>query len=129
MSDNTMAEALRLQRAAAVDGFDWQNSNELWDKLAEEIGELKAAETPEHREEELGDVLFMVVNLARHLGVDPNLGLSRTNRKFQTRYAHVLAHADQLSPIGHPQRIVQMETLWQEAKKLEKCLAKADSYS
>lgn len=128
MSNDAFDEALRLQRNASVEGFDWSHPEDLWDKLAEEIGELREAVGHAHRQEELGDILFMVVNLARHLGVDPARGLESTNRKFHQRYAHVMAHAAQLPPLGDPERLVQMEILWQEAKRLEKKPRTADSY-
>src|SRR3546814_18219502 len=72
MNAEPLHEALRLQRDAAELGFDWRQLDELWDKLAEEIAELQQAtgEGPARIEDELGDVLFMAVNLARHLGVD-----------------------------------------------------------
>ena len=72
MSTEPLHEALRLQRDAAALGFDWRQLDELWGKLAEEIAELRQAtrEGPARIEDELGDVLFMAVNLARHLGVD-----------------------------------------------------------
>lgn len=113
-------EALNLQRAAAAEGFDWDDPAALWDKLAEEIAELREARGAAHREEELGDLLFMAVNLARHLGVEPARALHGANEKFGRRYAHVVAHATALPGLGDPARLVQMEVLWQEAKALEK---------
>jgi uncharacterized protein YabN with tetrapyrrole methylase and pyrophosphatase domain len=114
-----LAEALRLQREAAVEGFDWTNPQELWDKLAEEIGELREAGDAAGRREELGDLLFMVVNLSRHLGVDPAAALAEANAKFSRRYALILEHLAELPPLGDPARLEQMERLWQQAKALE----------
>jgi uncharacterized protein YabN with tetrapyrrole methylase and pyrophosphatase domain len=114
------AEARAMQAAAAEQGFDWDDPQGLWDKLAEEIGELREATDPAHRQEELGDLLFMIANIARHLGLDPVAALASANAKFRRRYGHVAAHLDQLPPLGDPQRIVAMEARWQQAKQLER---------
>jgi uncharacterized protein YabN with tetrapyrrole methylase and pyrophosphatase domain len=115
-----LAEALRLQREAAAEGFDWTDAAGLWDKLAEEIGELKGAVHAADRAEELGDLLFMVVNLSRHLGVDPAAALEAANAKFRRRYGYILEHLHELPPRGAPGRLDRMEALWQRAKALEK---------
>lgn len=114
-----LAEALRLQLDAAAEGFDWNDPAGLWDKLAEEIAELRGAVTAAGRAEELGDLLFMVVNLSRHLGIDPAAALAAASAKFSRRYAHVAAHIEGLPPLGDAARLERMEDLWQEAKKLE----------
>ena len=122
MSEEPLATALRLQQEAAALGFDWREVGELWDKLGEEIGELQAAigEGPAAITDELGDLLFMAVNLARHLGVDPACALASSNAKFRRRFAHICAHRDRLPPLGDPARLDAMEALWQDAKRLEK---------
>lgn len=117
-----LAQALQQQREAAALGFDWRHVDELWDKLAEEIGELKDATaiSRDAVEDELGDLLFMAVNIARHLGVDAATALARSNAKFARRFAHICAHLERLPPPGDPQRLDAMEALWQEAKRFEK---------
>jgi uncharacterized protein YabN with tetrapyrrole methylase and pyrophosphatase domain len=117
-----LAESLKIQVAAARLGFDWRELAELWAKLAEEIGELQQAisEGPERVEDELGDLLFMVVNLARHLGTDPGRALTRASSKFSSRFDFILKNIEQVPPIGHPQRLDAMEALWQQAKRFEK---------
>ena len=122
MSAEPLAAALQLQREAAVLGFDWREVDELWAKLAEEIGELQAAipEGPAAIEDELGDLLFMAVNLARHLGVDLASALASSNAKFTRRFAHICAQLEHLPPLGDPARLDAMEALWQDAKRLEK---------
>ncbi|MGH8507020.1 MAG: MazG nucleotide pyrophosphohydrolase domain-containing protein [Stenotrophobium sp.] len=117
-----LTEALNIQHAAAKLGFDWRESAELWDKLAEEIGELQQAVTqgPERMSDELGDLLFMVVNLARHLAIDPVLALNQANNKFNNRFNHILNNIDKMPENGHPQRLEAMERFWQEAKYLER---------
>lgn len=122
LSEEPLQVAWRLQRDAAGLGFDWRHLGELWDKLAEEIAELKqaAGESRDAAEGELGDLLFMAVNLARHLHVDPAQALARTNAKFVSRFSHVKTRIENLPPIGDPLRLEIMEALWQEAKRLEK---------
>lgn len=115
-------EALRIQLEAAQLGFDWRETQELWDKLAEEVDELKAATAQGHDRirDELGDLLFMAVNLARHLEVDVGQALAGANDKFKRRFGHVLAHRDRLPPLGDPGRLDAMERYWQEAKQAER---------
>ncbi|HZP13379.1 MAG TPA: MazG nucleotide pyrophosphohydrolase domain-containing protein [Nevskiaceae bacterium] len=113
-------DALALQRTAAREGFDWRRARDLWPKLAEEIGELRDARSAAQRREELGDLLFMLVNLARHLDVDPSAALRGANRKFTRRYAFIRRHFDQLPPRGDRRRLDAMEALWQEAKRKER---------
>ncbi len=122
MSANPLSEALRLQLEAAELEFDWRHLDELWDKLAEEVGELKeaAGQGRDRSEDELGDLLFMAVNLARHLGVDAERALARTNAKFERRFGHVLKHLADLPPPGDPRRLDEMEKYWQQAKQAER---------
>lgn len=110
-----------IQHQAAAHGFDWRALSELWGKLAEEIGELREAVTqgPDRVRDELGDLLFMAVNLARHLHVDPAEALTQANVKFNRRFAHILRHLEQLPAMGDPQRLDAMEALWQDAKRQE----------
>ncbi|HEX4870746.1 MAG TPA: MazG nucleotide pyrophosphohydrolase domain-containing protein [Nevskiaceae bacterium] len=122
MSGDPLAEAEAVQRAAAREGFDWPDAAPIWDKLAEEIAELRAAlaESPERRRDELGDLLFAVVNLARHLGVDPGEALRGCTARFGRRFAHVIAEPERLPPPGDPARLEAMERRWQQAKRLER---------
>lgn len=115
-----LADALRIQRAAAELGFDWREVSELWAKLDEEIVELQQAmaEGPARMQDELGDLLFMVVNLARHLGVDPVAALQQANGKFNFRFAHIEKNIESLPPMGDARRLDAMEALWQQAKRL-----------
>ena len=113
-----LREARRLQQAAARRGFDWPKGDPaLWGKLLEEIRELRAVAGNRRRsEEELGDLLFMVVNLSRHLKVDARRALARAMKKFSRRFGYVMKHAAQLPPLGDKRRLAAMEKLWQEAK-------------
>ena len=121
-----MLEASKLGSRAAKVGFDWPNTDGLFDKLEEEIAELKAElSEQEHTatsaaEEELGDVLFTAINLARHLKIDPESALRSCNAKFRRRFAAMEAaagHADALAALTPS----QLEELWSQAKnKLSK---------
>ncbi|MDN5872903.1 MAG: MazG family protein, partial [Sinobacteraceae bacterium] len=86
-----LAHAQKRQADAAEQGFDWPDLDGVWAKLAEEIAELQAAGNQAQRCEELGDLMFMVVNLARHLDVEPAAALAAASDKFERRFAHVMA--------------------------------------
>ena len=113
------------QKAAGV-GFDWPNAERVLDKLDEEAGELRqaiadhaATGAPEAREalsEELGDLLFTVVNLARKLDVDPGSALARTNLKFRRRFHHIEQRLRQQERTLNDADLAEMEALWEEAK-------------
>lgn len=106
------------ERAARV-RFDWADASGVMEKVREELAELTAAATPEERETELGDLLFAVVNLARHLGVEAEAALRRANRRFATRFRSLERLAAQrgldLAHLG----IEGLEALWQEVKRTE----------
>ena len=115
-----MTEAMRIQDAAAAVGFDWNHVDELWAKLQEEIAELREAsqQGAARSRDDLGDLLFTALNIARPLRVDPAQALSQANDKFARRFAHVLAHRAQWDAITPPARLDAMERLWVEAKRL-----------
>jgi MazG family protein len=115
-----LVRASKLSAKAARTGFDWKSVDDVVEKLREELTELEMARVtsrPEAIAEEIGDLLFVVVNLARHLGVDPELALNGTNQKFVNRFRHVEKRlaADKRSP--SESNLEEMEALWQEAKK------------
>jgi len=110
-----LVEAQHISSKAASVGFDWENPEQVLDKLDEELRELteaRAAGTREEMEGEIGDLLFVIVNLARKIKVDPEQALRKTNAKFRKRFAHVEGRGG-FSPGS---TIQQMEALWQEAK-------------
>lgn len=117
--------AYRLGQKAAGIGFDWDSTEAVRAKVAEELGELdhetandqagKSAGATARVEEELGDVLFAVANLARHLKVDPERALAAANRKFRRRFAAMEA---ELGP-GGEHRMKELERLWERAKGRE----------
>lgn len=114
-----LRDSLALQRDAAALGFDWNHADELWAKLAEEIGELKDARTQGEARvlDEFGDLLFVAINLSRHLGVDPARALAHANAKFRRRFAVVMAGRAQWDTLQGPSRLDAMEQLWRQAKR------------
>lgn len=113
----------KLQKKAAKSGFDWASLDDIWPKVDEELAELRHAVSSGHAEaieDELGDVLFAVVNLARRLKVDPGVALTRTNAKFTRRFKHV---EKSMKAAGIPMtqdNLATMDRYWDEAKKMEK---------
>jgi MazG family protein len=114
-----LMEARQIASRAAGAGFDWKNVDEVLDKLREELAELDGARqngSLEGIQDEIGDLLFVIVNIARFLKVDPEQALRGTNAKFRRRFAHVEQglEAQGKSPKEAP--VEEMERLWQEAK-------------
>jgi len=115
-----LKRAHKIQKRAAKVGFDWDNVSQVWDKVAEEQQEVidaAKADDPEHLEEELGDLLFALVNLTRHYGVDADLALRKANHKFSRRFRRVEDLAS--SPLDQ-YSLDELEALWQQAKELVK---------
>ena len=118
-----LLRAMKLQKRAARVGFDWPATTQVLDKLQEEAAELVAARetlSQDEIEDEMGDLLFVMANLARHLGVDPEQALRRTNAKFTRRFGAV---EDALAQQGRrPQdaTLEEMDALWDAAKAREK---------
>lgn len=116
-----LLRAYKIQKKAAKKGFDWKDTEGPWSKIQEEIAELKEAsltKTKDEIEKELGDVLFSVVNLARHLDVDPNLALASTNQKFMKRFAYVEEKMELSGEQMNPENLEIMDKFWDESKKL-----------
>ena len=114
-----LTRAHKLTAKAAKVGFDWPHVDFVYDKLAEEINELKEA-TQEHQAEELGDILFVLANLARHLGVDPEAAVRGANNKFERRFAHIETTLAAKGRDFRDSNLEEMDALWDEAKKLER---------
>jgi len=118
-----LTRAVKLQKRAARVGFDWDTINEVWEKLEEELSELKAAFAlkveRDKVEEELGDLLFCCVNLARHLTLDPEQALRRTNAKFERRFGYIEARVREsrreLTQVG----LKELDAYWEAAKRDE----------
>jgi ATP diphosphatase len=119
-----MTRALKLQKRAARVGFDWDRPETILDKLAEEAHEIAEEirlDAPHDRlEDEMGDVLFVCVNLARKLNVDPERALKRANAKFERRFRHIETELKAAGRSPQAATLDEMEALWQSAKTLEK---------
>ncbi len=118
-------EATKLGSRAAKVGFDWPHANGILDKLEEEVRELRdeveaAAGAPRRIEEELGDVLFTVMNLARRLDVDPEAALRGSNRRFRERFARIEALRPEGDGATTPAAAEEWERLWAAAKEMER---------
>lgn len=111
-----IARADKIQRRAATVGFDWPEAAPVFDKVAEELNELRGAVDAEARTNELGDLLFAVVNLARHLGLDPEAALARANDRFVRRFRRLeeLAAARRIDLRSAD--LATLDRLWDEAK-------------
>ncbi|QGP78428.1 nucleoside triphosphate pyrophosphohydrolase [Sphingobium sp. CAP-1] len=112
-----LLRAEKLQKRAARTGFDWPDMVGVIDKIAEELDEVRAAGTADEREEEVGDLIFAVVNLARHLKVDPETALRKANAKFDRRFRSM---EDMAGPDFAGLSLDDKEGLWQRAKRQEK---------
>ena len=115
-----LTRAEKLQRRASSIGFDWNNAHLVVEKIAEEAREVAEAKDQAEREEEVGDLLFVVANLARHLKVDPEAALRAANAKFTRRFRHIEARLAEGGIQPGAASLEAMEALWQEAKALEK---------
>ncbi len=117
-----LPRAYKLQKKAARVGFDWPDLAGVFDKIAEELDELKAAaqDTPDRRREELGDLLFAVANAARFLDVDPEEALAQANRKFVERFRHIEERLAASGKTFDQTNLAEMEAWWTEAKALER---------
>lgn len=118
----SLIKAERIQEKAAHVGFDWQNRDDVWQKVREEMAEVERELTEGHevdREKEFGDLLFAVVNAARLYGVRPDNALEKTNRKFIARFNHIELEAKLEGRRINDLTLNEMEELWNEAKRLK----------
>lgn len=115
----SLVKALRMQDKAAQVGFDWENKNQVWEKVEEELNEFKTASNAKDREEEFGDLLFSLINYARFENINPDDALEKTNQKFKKRFEYIEAKAEaknlDLKSLG----LRQMDEWWVEAKNLK----------
>ncbi len=116
-----MVKASRIQDKVAGVGFDWEEPQQVFEKLQEELGELQDeinANDQEKIEAEFGDVLFSMINYARFLKVDPESALERTNKKFIKRFQYLESKASTLGKNLSDMTLGEMDVFWEEAKKL-----------
>lgn len=118
----SLIKAYRIQDKARNVGFDWEKKEDVWDKVGEELDELKAElvrEDKENSTKELGDFLFSVINAARLYKLNPDNALEHTNQKFISRFTYVEQQAKILGKELKSMTLEEMDNLWNEAKKIE----------
>lgn len=116
-----LVKASRIQEKVAGVGFDWEHSDQVWDKVEEEIGELKEEIKNNNQdaiEDEFGDVLFSLINYARFLNINPDNALERTNKKFVKRFKYLEKKAKGLQKSLSDMTLAEMDFYWEEAKNL-----------
>lgn len=116
-----MIKADRIQEKAANVGFDWERPEQVWDKVREEMTEFEetvAEKSPEKMEEEMGDLLFSVINAARLYKINPENALEKTNKKFIKRFNYLEQRAHEMGKELRDMTLAEMDAIWEEAKKL-----------
>ena len=118
-----MVKAIRMQEKARGVGFDWDDKEQVWEKLQEEIGELKHeidSNAPHSKiEDEFGDILFALINYSRFIGVNPEDALEKTNRKFLRRFTFMEEKISEEGLVINELNLSQLDVYWNMAKKLE----------
>ena len=118
-----LVKAYRIQEKVRGVGFDWEKPEQVWDKVLEELDELKTeVETSadkEKMENELGDLIFALINYARFIDVNPEDALEKTNRKFIKRFQYLESKANEIGKSLHDMSLKEMDVFWEEAKKKE----------
>jgi ATP diphosphatase len=117
-----LIRAMELQRKASSVGFDWNDPRAVLQKIREEADEIEAAldgGDADHLADETGDLLFALVNLARHVGADPEMALRRTNAKFERRFAYIERALAAQGRSLEAASLEEMDALWNEAKRRE----------
>ncbi len=118
----SMVKAMRMQEKAKGVGFDWDNKNQVWNKVQEELAEFQVevkANNQSKMEDEFGDVLFSLINYARFVGINPELALEKTNKKFLHRFQYLEEKTRSEGKSLQEMSLSEMESYWQEAKKHE----------
>lgn len=122
MSLPALIKANRIQEKVRGVGFDWEEREQVWDKVTEEMNELKAEigkGSRERVEAEFGDLIFSIINAARLYEVDPESALERTNRKFMKRFSYLEEQTIRQGRSLHDMNLEEMNLIWDEAKKNE----------
>jgi len=116
----SMVKAIRIQDKARGVGFDWERKEQVWEKVQEELAELKAEVDAgsTKQADEIGDVLFSIVNYARFLGIDPDEALERTNRKFIHRFQYMERTSREDGKQLGEMSLAEMDAYWEKAKSL-----------
>jgi len=117
-----LVKAYRMQEKASGIGFDWESQAQVWEKVLEELQELKSEVDHDHKrkaEEEFGDLLFALINYARFIDVNPEDALEKTNLKFKRRFEYLEQQARENGKALYDMSLAEMDVYWEEAKKLE----------
>jgi XTP/dITP diphosphohydrolase len=118
-----MIKAHRIQDKVRAVGFDWDQKEQVWDKVTEEIQEvmheLSHGEEQEKMENEIGDILFSIINAARLYNIEPETALERTNRKFMKRFKYLEKRSREMGRSLKDMSLKEMEAIWQEAKTIQ----------
>jgi XTP/dITP diphosphohydrolase len=115
-----MVKAQRIQDKAKGVGFDWDNADQVWEKVLEELNEFKQAKTKEDQEEEFGDLLFSLINYARFKGIHPEDALEKTNKKFIYRFQYLETESAKDGKQMGEMTLNEMDEYWNRAKELKK---------
>ena len=113
-----IVKAMRMQDKAAQVGFEWENKEQVWAKVEEELLEYKNATSSKEREEEFGDLLFSLINYARYEKINPDDALSKTNNKFYKRFMFIEEQAREKGVDLEEMSLAEMDDLWDQAKLL-----------
>jgi len=121
-----LVKAMRIQEKARGAGFDWEEKEQVWEKVEEELGEFKETFVGKDltdadrndAEGELGDLIFSLVNFARFIDLNPETAVERTNRKFIKRFQHLEKRAAEMGKALSEMTLAEMDVYWEEAKKL-----------
>ena len=119
-----MVKATRIQEKVRGIGFDWDNKDQVWGKVQEELHELKeeidGGLSPEETENEFGDLIFSLINFARFIDVDPESALERTNKKFRKRFMLMEEEIGKENKSLHDMNLAEMDVYWENAKQILK---------
>jgi XTP/dITP diphosphohydrolase len=115
-----MVKAQRIQDKAKGVGFDWDNADQVWEKVLEELNEFKEAKTKEDQEEEFGDLLFSLINYARFKGIHPEDALEKTNKKFIYRFQYLETESANDGKKMGEMTLNEMDEYWNRAKRIKK---------
>jgi len=115
-----MVKAQRIQDKAKGVGFDWDNADQVWEKVLEELNEFKEAKTKEDQEEEFGDLLFSLINYARFKGIHPEDALEKTNKKFIYRFQYLETESAKDGKQMGEMTLNEMDEYWNRAKAIKK---------
>src|SRR5699024_5248641 len=117
-----LAKAFKLQKKAAKVGFDWDDIQDIWNKLQEELEEVQEAITAQNQpeiEKELGDVLFVLANISRYYKINPEIALNQTNQKFLSRFSHIERELQVQGKDIRETPLEEMDHYWNQAKRKE----------